>query len=254
MAFVQKASATGTAASGATNGETLPGSTPTGNLVVVSIAQLFGGNPIRTISSVTDSAGNVYSPAKTGVVDGGGNSRTDTYYSVVTVSGTLAVTVTFSGLADSNVAVNEYDSSKTTLDATNGNGGSGTSITPGSVTPSAGALYIVTLTDATGGTLTPDAAWTERQETESTGTCPINVHDLTSSGAQNPTTALGASGAWCAQIISFVSAAKFITAEQGSYRLLGYGTVPDLSTRVGTLGEFDPDLRADCWFDREGLQ
>lgn len=163
------------------------GSTPVGNLVVVCVTQNFGGNPTRAIASVTDSAGNVYLPAigKDGL--SGPNNRLDFYYSVVTVSGTLTVTVAFSGgSAECDIAINEYDSTQTYLWDVSIATGTVSPAQPGSVSPPGTALYIVGFCHDAASTTTQPAGYNQRQEDETFTNATIQVSDLITTGAQNP--------------------------------------------------------------------
>lgn len=193
-----------------TNAVAFAGSVTVGNLVVVGITQIYGGNPPRNITSVQDSAGNSYSP-RVSRHNGAGDCNNDQYSSVITTGGTLTVTVTFAGgAADSAVTINEYAAAGAiSFDSANSAEGTTSPATPGAVNPAGStSLYVATYGDTGGGTITPDAAFTQRQEIESTGTCPINTHDLFSSGSQNPSTTLGAPiGNWVYSITSFIEAA-----------------------------------------------
>ena len=205
MAWVQGPVAVN--ATTATNAATFSGSTPAGNLVVAVVAQIFGGNPPRSITNVRDNvdSGVDYTLAHSQVV---ANHRIDVYYKIASGAGTRTVTVTFSGgSADSAIAINEYDSAHTTLGPTNGADGTSTTTNPGAASPTGTALYISVITDEGGPTITPDGAFTQRQEIETSSTCPINVHDVISSGSLNPTGTLGSSTGWGAVIVTFESAA-----------------------------------------------
>jgi hypothetical protein len=204
--------------SATTNAKAFTGSTPAGNLVVVQITQLFGGSAPQSITHVRDNIDGAvnYTLAKSQTIGGGPDARVDTYYRVVTSTGTRTVTVTFAGACDSSIGINEYDATHTVLDVTNGNTGTTGNITPGSVTPPGTALYVVACVNANGVTITPDGAWDQRQEVESSGICTINTHDKITSGAQNPTTTTGSTpGAWVATIATFIAGSSI---EQEGFR------------------------------------
>ena len=187
-----------------TTTQALSSSTPVGRLVVVTVAQKYGANPPRDISSVYDSVDGIGSPYTLAhsEVNGSGNLRIDTYSRVVTSAGTRTISSVLASAGDQTITVNEY-SGVTTLGAVNGAGGTGTSAAPGSITPSGTALYINTVaTTDSYMDVTPDAAYTERQEIEFGGVT-INTHDRVTSGAQNPATTISSSVEWCAVIISF---------------------------------------------------
>lgn len=191
--------------------KTFAGSTPVGNLVVVDTTQNNGANPTRGMPTITDSAGNKYLQCIASQ-DATPNSRIDKFCSVVTVSGTLTVTASFTGgNADCDIAINEYDSSAIYLWAVSANSGTGASATPGSAGASVpgSALFSVGLCHDNSGTMTPDAAWAQRQEDESLSNATINVHDKITTGAQNPATAMGATiGTWNCVMAVFGSTPK----------------------------------------------
>lgn len=197
--------------------KTFASSTPAGNIVYVFITQQFGAVAPKAIASVRDDVdvGVDYTLIKTNV-PGSGNCRVDVYAKVATSAGTRQVTVSFSGgSAEATLHVVEGNDTYTIADATNGATGTGTSAQPGSVTPSATALYLGVMTQPNGtATLTQDAAFTLLQEIESSSTAaPINTHYFEGSGAQNPTTTLSASLEWAASIVTFVAALPTISAQ-----------------------------------------
>lgn len=161
-------------------------STPVGNLVVLCVTQNFGGNPTRAITSVTDSAGNVYQTAigKDGLV--GPNNRIDFYYSNITISGTLTITVNFAAAADCDLAINEYDSTQTFLWDVSVATGTTSPAQPGSVSPPGTALYIVGFCHDAASTTTQPSGYNQRQEDEAFVNATIQVSDLITTGAQNP--------------------------------------------------------------------
>lgn len=203
-------------ASAASVSKTFTSSTPAGNLVVVVVTQNNGANPVRAITNVRDNVDTgVDYTFLVGKQDATPNSRVDIYYKVASSAGTRTVTCTFTGgSADADIAINEYDSTHTTASVTNSNGGTTSPATPGSVTPAGTALYIVGLCHDNNGAMTPDAAWNERQEDESLSNATINVHDKITSGAQNPSTTMGATiGTWNAVIGTFEAAAPTINTQ-----------------------------------------
>jgi hypothetical protein len=247
----------GTAAhanSGATNADTFGSAVAVGDLLTVKVAQIFGANPVRSISSVADSLGNTYTVHQS-KTDAGGNRFVAIYDVVSAFAGTPTVTVTFSAAADSDIGLDCFDSTYT-VRAGSPTSAEGTTspITAGAVNPASAAQFVFATTNDGGGAMTPPGGWNVDQQIDSTGTCPLLGLSLATSGSQNPSTAIAAGvGTWVAILVAYTSAAKILTAAQGAYRLVGMGTVPDNSMRPGALGEFDPELRADCWFDREGL-
>jgi hypothetical protein len=237
MAWVQGPTAS-LGGSANTNAKAFTGSTPAGNLVVVQITQLFGGTAPKAITNVRDDIDGAvdYTLAKSQTLGAGPDARVDTYYRVVTSTGTRTVTVTFAGTCDSALAVNEYDTAHTVLNVTNGNTGTTGNITPGSVTPPGTALYVVACVNGNGVTVTPDGAWDQRQEVESAGTCSINTHDKITSGAQNPTTTTGATpGAWVATIATFTSPATAAVTGTATASITEADIVAGGKTIIATL-------------------
>ena len=212
-----------------TNAVSFSGSVTVGNLVVVGITQIYGGNPPRNITSVTDSGGNTYT-SRVSRHNGAGDCNNDQYSSVVTTGGTLTITVTFTGgAADSDVTINEYTAAGAiSFDSSNSAEGTTSPASPGAVVPAgSSSLYVATYGDTGGGAITPDATFTQRQEIETSSVCPINTHDKFSSGSQNPSTTAGATiGNWVYSITSYTEAAgatAFIKMVGNNFRLAGAG-------------------------------
>lgn len=188
-----------------TTTQALTDSTPVGRLIVVTVAQKYGANPPRDIDSVYDDVDGIGSPYTLAhsEVNGSGNLRIDVYYRVTTSAGVRTISSVLATAGDQTITVNEY-SGATILGVTSGNGDNTTSATPGSITPIGTALYINTVaTTDSYMDVTPDAAYTQRQEMEFGSGVTINTHDRVTSGAQNPTTTISSSVEWCAVIISF---------------------------------------------------
>lgn len=189
-----------------------------GDLLCADVCQIFGGNPPRDITSVVDNLGNTYTVRKA-TQNGGDTLRVATYSVVSGFAGTPTVTVTFAvGSADSALSINCYDSAYTVIDSqTAANTGTGTSATTSSYTPTGTCLFRAVMVDEAGGTITlADGTWNNRQEQESSATCPQSNQDKETTGAQNPTWTLGTSGNWGA-----VGVAYQATPASGNYTLMG---------------------------------
>ncbi len=120
--------------------------TPVGRLVIVGISNFNG-----VASTVTDSAGNTYTPR---VSDAPTQIVADMWYTITTIAGTLTITVSGIGLNYTAVAVDEFSSTQTiTTDATST--GDGTNATPitGNVTIAANDLVygVVSMGNLEGG-------------------------------------------------------------------------------------------------------
>lgn len=118
-----------------------------GNLIVVPI-----NTYISTVSSVTDNKGNTYSLIGSPAVNG--SDRTYIYYAKNVVGGTVTVTVNFNaGNHIRSFGIYEYAGADKTapFDKSVTGSGTGTSVTPGTVTPTNNNSLIVSV----GGDYTP---------------------------------------------------------------------------------------------------
>ena len=186
---------------------TFGGSTPIGSLTVAFITQTFGANAPKTISSVADNVdgGNLTLRSET---NNGGNLYVHIYSRVATAAGTRPSQCNFSGgNADATIAVMSYSATGGfTSDVTSANTGTGTSITPGSVSPTGTALYLAVAVwvNGNGAAFTATGGWTPRQELESGSSSLIGVQELLNgSGAQNPAMAIDQSLTWAAAIATY---------------------------------------------------
>lgn len=188
----------------ATNSVAVGASTPVGRLVVVDVLQVYGANPPRTITALyddIDGAGNPYTLGKSQVA-ASGNIRVDTYYRFVTTAGARTINLTLAAAGSSSLVATEY-SGVTAFSQSNGNEGTGTSSTPGSLTEASTALFHVCHGNTNAyNAITPDGTWAVRAELED-GVPAINVHDKITSGAQNPATTVAISVEWCSTMCSF---------------------------------------------------
>ncbi len=177
-----------------------------GDLVVVDVVQTYGANPPRAFDKVYDSVdgiGNTYTPGPSRV-NGSGNLRVDMFYRFVTTAGARTITSLLAAAGAQSIVVTHYRT-VTAAGPSSVNGGTGTAATPGSVSPTGGAVYHVCVGTTTSyDAVTPDTAggWNERAEIEFGGPT-INVHDKLGTGAQNPTTTLATSVEWAAAQATF---------------------------------------------------
>lgn len=173
-----------------------------GDTLVLAIAQRYGANPPRSVTSVTDSGDSATYTLFRSQVPGSGTIRLDLYRRVVTTAGTRSATVVLSGASDPSVALLHYRNAAT-AGAVNGANGTGTagsvSATGGSVTPTGNALYISAINTTTNyDAMTPAPGWTQRAYLEFGGPAML-ISDFIGSGAQNPGTTITAAGSieWC---------------------------------------------------------
>lgn len=181
-----------------------------GSLIVVVIAQYYGANPSRAISSVADGASAAYTLAKK--AGSAGDTQTlDVYYRVAT-STNSAITVTLSGgSAVVAVAIVEFPSTYSTYDNTNsstnlGNGTSPQTATPGSVTQGATSLYVNAIgwNDQYTSASVPTSYNQIVNQGGGGGVVPIFVADFVTSGASNPSSTLtGFTHYWADIIVTF---------------------------------------------------
>lgn len=204
---VQLAGPAPTTSVGATIASTFGGSTPIGSLSVAFVTQTWGGNEPRAITHVRDDIDGANNYELKAEVNNGGSVYVHIYTRVATAAGTRTVTCTFTGgSADAAIAVMSYSATAGfTADVTSTNTGTGTSITPGSVSPTGSALYLVASVWSNGNwaVLTPTASWTQRQELENTASSLIAVQDRFTTGAQNPAMTLDQSLAWACAAVTY---------------------------------------------------
>ncbi|MGC2502262.1 MAG: IPT/TIG domain-containing protein, partial [Silvibacterium sp.] len=218
IGFAQKASSD-PQTSAATVNVSYPSAQTAGNLNIVVVGW---NDTTATVQSVTDSAGNKYSPA-VGPTSGAALSQS-IYYASNIAGGTNTVTVTFSqAAAYPDIRILEYRGVNT-LDVMAGASGSGTTASSGSAaTTSAnelifGADTIATSTKAAGSGFTarivtsPDSDLAEDKV-------------VTTAGGVSATATLSSTGAWVMQMATFAA----VTASAPSATLSG------LSCSNGTM-------------------
>ncbi len=153
--------------------------------------------------TVTDNqSGNTYSPL-TRKNSSDANSGVQWFYAKnVNASGTFTITVHFAtNVSSVAAAISEWSGCDTTspFDVENTNGGTGTAVTTGSMTPAnANSLYVGVM-GTTAGNVSIGEALTKIAERENGGTgAVIAVEYTVSSGAINPGWTMGSSVTWAA--------------------------------------------------------
>jgi len=205
-ALVQAAGATETSGS-TTLTATLPAASTAGNLLVLS-ASVYTGST-NHISSVTDSAGNVWQKVNAWSV-AGHNSDGEIWYAAnaagttsivahLATAGTMAIEVMeFSGVATSNP-----------LDTSAGTSNTGTTASSGSITPAgSGELLVGMLAGhASAQTMTVSSAgFTVQSQQNSTGTIAsvrTGYQVLTGTAATSFDAGFGTTMYWAAGIVAF---------------------------------------------------
>ncbi len=191
---------------GATNTAaiTLPGSSGTGDLLVLSFIY---DNTGLTVSSVTDSKGNTYTPA-VGPTTVGGWGKAYTYYAknIVGGAGAITTTVTLSGPSTSllDVYLLEYSGVDATapLDQTSSGTGSGTVMDSSSKTTTKAPELIYGF-GADDNNCTADSPYTNRETTN--GQCAAD-QTVFSTGLYHVTATENPTGAWLLQMATFKGA------------------------------------------------
>jgi len=172
-------------------------STTQNNLVVVTIA-IFGTT--RTLSSVTDNAGNTYELGS--AVDN--TNRLYQAYGVQTTGGATSITVTISGSATTLACIaDEYsgfaagNTNTTVNDGRQTGTGTGTSLSVSTLTPTATGRLIVAsgIRMADGNTFTAGTDYTEYGN--STGVYAASEYRLSSASTETAPFTISSSGTWC---------------------------------------------------------
>ncbi len=199
--FVQVKAATAT--SGSSLAIAMSAAQTAGNLNVVAV---MWGDITSTVSSVTDSKGNIYALAV-------GPTRSSPlssaiYYAKNIVAGSNTVTVTFNQTASfPNVNVTEYSGLDMTnpLDVTSSATGSGTTANSGSATTTASNELIVGVGNPTSVFTAAGSGFTSRIINSFGGISEDKV--VSSAGSYNATATL-TSGGWVMQMVAFRAASS----------------------------------------------
>ncbi len=183
---------------------TLPGSSASTDLLVLSFVY---DNTGLTVSSVTDSKGNTYTPA-VGPTTVGGWGKAYTYYAknIVGGAGAITTTVTLSGATTSllDVYLLEYSGLDVTapLDQTIAGTGSGTAMDSGSRTTTKAPELIYGF-GADDNNCAADSPYTNRETTN--GQCAAD-QTVFSTGLYHVTATENPTGAWLLQMATFKGA------------------------------------------------
>lgn len=170
-----------------------------GNLNVVIVGW---ADATTTVTSVVDSAGNTYTLAFP-VTIGNGLSQAIYFAKSILASGSNAVTVTFSAVAQSDVRILEYSGldPANPLDDTNGATGSGTLLDSGAVIPTVSGDLVVGASMAGGTVITVSPTFTTVAKTPG----GISVEHLVgpSAGSLHATAIQNSSTNWVMQAVAF---------------------------------------------------
>lgn len=159
-----------------------------GNLIAVCVLAQEGAET-NTIDSVTDTAGNTYTPAPAyGVGGGGGQVRVFYAYNCLGNASNVA-TATFSGNNRYKhilqVQISGEDLTSAVLsDESGGVVFSNTNIQPGSLSLSAAGIYLYGATSSNDRTWTPDGSYTELADWGGSATV---AYRIAGAGSSNPT-------------------------------------------------------------------
>ncbi len=207
----------------------------TGSLIVVGIT--WEATSARTITSVTDVAGNTYVDSGAGRLSGGPGFIQMYYAYNVATNASNKVTVNFSGaVAERAMIVVEYSGVKTSADpndtGSTGTATANTTVTSGSFTPSETGTVAIAFTAKNGGTanIVSDANYVERGEItdlDGAGTRAPHMQDRLSAPASAQTASASQTGNtdWRMIVRTFKAAASDVsTALSGSAVTSGRGT------------------------------
>lgn len=211
----------------------------TGNLIVV-LVNTWSSSGIQT-ATVTDNKGNTYSTAiSQGVDHGGGNVDWSGIFYVTNANGGSSFTVTATPTSPPqqiSISIHEY-SGLNALDQTTVNYGSGTSGSPGNLTPiTSPELYFGGIdfnSGSSGDTTTLPAGYSLRTDYPDTANNPSNIsYDavLTSTGAVNPTATFSTSQAWISAGVTFYYATDPVYTQQ-SYRFFSNTNSTDVGSAL----------------------
>ena len=196
ITFIQVAAATPSARTSAVQ-VAYPAAQTAGDLNIVVVGL---GDIVANVSSVADSAGNIYQLAigpTTGTV-----KRQSIYYARNIRGGANTVTVTFNQAAKYvDLRVLEYRG-VSTLDVTAGRSGTGTSVTSGPVTTTAANELIFAADTANKDTTAVGGGFTARIFTAPNGDLAAD-RIVNAAGAYTATATLESNGSWVMQIVTF---------------------------------------------------
>jgi IPT/TIG domain/FG-GAP-like repeat len=204
IAFVQQAYAV--PASGTTVTVTLPSAQTAGNLNVVVVGW---NDTTRTVQSVTDSKGNVYTRAVGPTVLSGSLSQSIYYAKNIAAAAAAGntVTVTFSGAATyPDIRVAEYRGLDPVNPYDGGVGASGSALTSdsGSLTTTSASGLLVGANTVTAHVTAPGSGYTSRVITSPDGDI-LEDRVVTLAGSYNATAPVSG-GSWVMQIAAFRAA------------------------------------------------
>jgi|GEM_PF-1409400 len=168
-----------------------------GNLNVVVVGW---NDTSASVSSVTDSAGNVYSLAA-GTVTGAGQ-RQAIYYAKGIAGGSTTVTVTFSTSASApDVRILEY-AGVSALDKTTSSSGSGSTASTGSVTTTTAKELLVAANTVATGNSGAGSGYTARVVTYPDSDLAED-RIVSATGSYSASAPLTSSGSWVMQLVTF---------------------------------------------------
>lgn len=214
MAFVQVSASVQTT-SGSSLSPTL-NSVVSGNSLIYAVGHWNGGTPAA--SPPTNYAEDVESAAS-----GGGKVAIGSRHGAP--SGTNTPSIGLAASSWGRAFLLEYDP-LTTAEATNSSTGNSTSASSGAVTPSASTSILIGAVSHTDvqQTITPNASWTQRAESEDVNSGqPINIEERTGvTGSQTATWTIGGTGSlWAGAVVSYpvgTAAAKALSFRSRSTR------------------------------------
>jgi hypothetical protein len=212
--FVQVKSATTSGGTNSTLSCTFTGAQTAGNTNIVAIGF---NNITSTISSVVDSAGNVYQVAAPLTRNGTSLSQAIYYAPAIAAAATNTITVTFSGATPSiDIRAAEYSGIATTssVDQTASASGSSTSAVTPAVTTTLANELIFGAGMTTGVFSAAGSGFTSRIITPGNGDI-LEDRAVSTVGSYTATATLG-SAAWLIQVVTFKAAIAALTGGGGS--------------------------------------
>ncbi len=209
---------------GSSFGKAFAGSVTAGNTVIVATSTWNGGGT-ATVTSVTDSQGNVYTKADEYLVNG---EKLAVWYHIgIASSGSLTVTANTGPPADITIGIHEYSGIASIDQHTTGASG-GTALSAGPVTTtSADELIFGAFNNDTGGTFTPTvgSGFTARvQQNDNSAHEDLWTQDkiVSSIGAYSSDMTVTPTSSWAAIIVTFAPSVATGNPFSTTYKIQSY--------------------------------
>jgi hypothetical protein len=201
ISFVQANYTAPASSSGTTVSVAFTAAQSAGDLNIVAIGWF---DTTSTISSVTDSSGNVYTPAATPITLSGTGTQAIYYAKNIAAAATNTMTVTFNhSVSFPDMRIVEYAGASITapIDVTASNTGTGSTSSSGPLTTSNAKDMLFAANYVATSTISPGAGFTSRIITSPDGDI-VEDQLVTATGTYTATASIGPSGGWLMQAVA----------------------------------------------------